>query len=47
MAKRHFKLFCKHNWVKDREVNNRGLWQCYCSKCHKIRLKNTKGDIEN
>ena len=41
------KLFCKHNWILDRKINDKGLWQCYCEKCYKIQIKKTKGDIEH
>ena len=41
------KLFCNHEWVLDRKVNDEGLWQCYCKKCHKIQIKLTGGDIKH
>lgn len=41
------KIFCNHIWVLDRKVNDKGLWQCYCKKCHKIQINSTGGDIEH
>jgi hypothetical protein len=41
------KIFCKHEWVLDRIVNKKGLYQCYCKNCLKITLKNIKGDVEH
>lgn len=41
------KLFCNHIWILDRQINDKGLYQCYCKNCHKIEIKKTRGDIEH
>lgn len=29
------RLFCKHHYIKTRDLNDDGYWELYCIKCGK------------
>lgn len=40
-------LFCNHEWVIDRSLNNKILHQCYCKKCLKMSIRQSGGGISH